>query len=176
MRPPFCAWWSNLQDTLSWFRALKLIDHIGDATVYQILDHPAVERKKFRSASTKDNLFKKLHRFPARASYKAQLIRLARVLTTVLESKSPCEQLTAVLRLYRPLLKARYDDSHHRGPDLEHLQAIAKRYKTAAKLLDDEVYRRLCYFVNSAFGEGPRVGQPVCDLDDSRLAPVNPLP
>jgi DNA helicase-2/ATP-dependent DNA helicase PcrA len=124
-------------DTLSWFRALKLIDHIGDATVYQILDHLGVERKEFRSARTKDSLFKKLHRFPARASYKAQLIRLARVLTTVLESKSPGEQLTAVLRFYRPLLKVRYDDSQRRGRDLEHLQAIAKRYKTSAKLLDD---------------------------------------
>ncbi|MGH9907728.1 MAG: UvrD-helicase domain-containing protein, partial [Pyrinomonadaceae bacterium] len=30
-------------DTLSWFRALKLIEHIGDATVYQILDHLGVE-------------------------------------------------------------------------------------------------------------------------------------
>jgi DNA helicase-2/ATP-dependent DNA helicase PcrA len=124
-------------DTLSWFRALKLIDHIGDATVYQILEHLGVERKEFRSTKTKESLFKKLHRFPARASYKAQLIRLARVLSTVLESKSPNEQLTAVLRFYRPLLKARYDDSQRRGRDLEHLQAIAKRYKTAAKLLDD---------------------------------------
>src|SRR6266404_6860469 len=124
-------------DTLSWFRALKLIDHIGEATVYQILEHLGVERKEFRSTRTKEILFKKLHRFPARASYKAQLVRLARVLTNVLASKSPGEQLSAVLRFYRPLLKARYDDSPRRGRDLEHLQAIAKRYKTSAKLLDD---------------------------------------
>ncbi|MDQ2855906.1 MAG: UvrD-helicase domain-containing protein [Acidobacteriota bacterium] len=124
-------------DTLSWFRALKLIDHIGDATVYQILDHLGVERKEFRSTRTREALFKKLHRFPAKASYKSQLIRLARVLTSVLESNSPGEQLSAVLRFYRPLLKTRYDDAQRRGRDLEHLQAIAKRYKTAAKLLDD---------------------------------------
>jgi len=124
-------------DTLSWFRALKLIDHIGDATVYQILDHLGVERKEFRSARTKEALFKKLHRFPARASYKNQLVRLARVLTNVVESKSPSEQLSAVLRFYRPLLKAKYDDSQRRGRDLEHLQAIGKRYKSSAKLLDD---------------------------------------
>jgi ATP-dependent DNA helicase UvrD/PcrA len=124
-------------DTLSWFRALKLIEHIGDATVYQILDHLGVERKEFRSTRTKEGLFKKLHRFPARASYKVQLGRLARVLASVLESKSPGEQLSTVLRFYRPLLKAKYDDSPRRGRDLEHLQAIAKRYKTAAKLLDD---------------------------------------
>jgi DNA helicase II / ATP-dependent DNA helicase PcrA len=124
-------------DTLSWFRALKLIEHVGDATVYQILEHLGVERKEFRSTRTKEGLFKKLHRFPAKASYRAQLVRLTRVFTTVLESKSPGEQLAAVLRFYRPLLRARYDDSQRRGRDLEHLQAIAKRYKTTAKLLDD---------------------------------------
>ena len=124
-------------DTLSWFRSLKLIDHIGDATVYQILEHLGVDQKEFRSARTKANLFKKLHRFPARAGYQAQLTRLARVFTTVCESKTPGEQLAAVLRFYRPLLKNKYDDVQRRGRDLEHLQTIAKRYKTSAKLLED---------------------------------------
>jgi DNA helicase-2/ATP-dependent DNA helicase PcrA len=124
-------------DTLAWFRALKLIDHIGEATVYQILEHLGVETKEFRATKAKENLFKKLHRFPARASYQTQLTRLARVFTTVLAGNSPGEQLGAVLRFYRPLLKSKYDDAQRRGRDLEHLQAIAKRYKTAAKLLED---------------------------------------
>ena len=124
-------------DTLSWFRSLKLIDHIGDATVYQILEHLGVDQKEYRSARTKGALFKKLHRFPARAGYQAQLTRLARVFTTVCESKTPSEQLAAVLRFYRPLLKNKYDDVQRRSRDLEHLQTIAKRYKTAAKLLED---------------------------------------
>ena len=124
-------------DTLSWFRMLKLIDHVGDATVYQILEHLGVEQRDFRSARTKEAVFRKLHRFPARASYQTELVRLARVLTTVAENKSPAEQLSAVLRFYRPLLKNKYDDSQRRGRDLEHLQTIAKRYKTATKLLED---------------------------------------
>ena len=124
-------------DTLSWFRMLKLIDHVGDATVYQILEHLGVEQKEFRSARTKEGLFRKLHRFPGRASYQTQLTRLARVLTTVLESKSPGEQLSSVLRFYRPFLKNKYDDSQRRSRDLEHLQSIAKRYKSSAKLLED---------------------------------------
>ena len=124
-------------DTLSWFRALKLIDHIGDATVYQILEHLGVEEKEFRSARRKAALFKKLHKFPARPAYKAQLTRLTRVLCTVCESNTPAEQLSAVLRFYRPLLKNKYDDVQRRGRDLEHLQTIAKRYKTSAKLLED---------------------------------------
>ena len=124
-------------DTLSWFRSLKLLDHVGDATVYQILEHLGVEQKEFRSARTKAALFKKLHRFPGRAGYQAQLTRLARVFSTVCEGKSPSEQLSAVLRFYRPLLKNKYDDVQRRSRDLEHLQSIAKRYKTAAKLLED---------------------------------------
>jgi DNA helicase II / ATP-dependent DNA helicase PcrA len=124
-------------DTLSWFRALKLIDHIGDATVYQILEHLGVEQREIRSARSKAGLFKKLHRFPARASYKTELTRLARVFTTMLDGKTPGEQLSTVLRFYRPLLKNKYDDGQRRGRDLEHLQSISKRYKTAAKLLDD---------------------------------------
>jgi DNA helicase-2/ATP-dependent DNA helicase PcrA len=124
-------------DTLSWFRALKLIDHIGDATVYQILEHLGVEQREFRSPRTKATLFKKLQRFPARPAYKAQLQRVARVFVAMLESKTPNEQLSAVLRFYKPLLKNKYDDVQRRGRDLEHLQSIAKRYKTPAKLLDD---------------------------------------
>jgi DNA helicase-2/ATP-dependent DNA helicase PcrA len=127
----------NPSDTLSWFRALKLIDHIGDATVNQILDHLGVERKEFRAAKTKESLFKKLHRFPARASYKDQLTRLARMLMSLVENRSPSAQLSTVLRFYRPILKARYDDYPRRGRDLEHLQAIAKRYKASAELLAD---------------------------------------
>jgi DNA helicase II / ATP-dependent DNA helicase PcrA len=124
-------------DTLSWFRSLKLIDHIGDATVYQILEYLGVEQREFRSARTRAALFKKLQRFPGRAGYQSQLTRLARIFTTVCESKTPSEQLSAVLRFYKPLLKNKYDDVQRRGRDLEHLQSIAKRYKTTAKLLDD---------------------------------------
>jgi DNA helicase-2/ATP-dependent DNA helicase PcrA len=128
---------SNPSDSLSWFRTLKLLDHVGDATVNQILEHLGVERREFRAAKTKEALFRKLHRFPARAGYKEQLARLARLLCALVESKSPGAQLSAVLRFYRPILKARYDDYPRRGRDLEHLQAIAKRYKSAAELLAD---------------------------------------
>jgi DNA helicase-2/ATP-dependent DNA helicase PcrA len=128
---------SNPSDTLSWFRALKLLDHVGDATVNQILDHLGVERKEFRAARAKETLFRKLHRFPARAAYQEPLSRLARLLLSLVGSKSPGAQLSAVLRFYRPILKARYDDHPRRGRDLEHLQAIAKRYKNSSELLAD---------------------------------------
>jgi DNA helicase-2/ATP-dependent DNA helicase PcrA len=127
----------NPADTLSWFRALKLLDHVGDATVEQILDYLGIERQEFRTTRAKERLFNKLKQFPARASYKDQLIRLAHVLRTTLEDKSTHAQLTTVLRLYRPILKSKYDDYPRRQRDLEHLQAIAKRYKRTAELLAD---------------------------------------
>jgi DNA helicase-2/ATP-dependent DNA helicase PcrA len=128
---------SNPSDTLSWFRALKLLDGVGDATVNQILEHLGVERKEFRAAKTKEGLFRKLHRFPARAGYKEQLIKLTRLLGSLVAEKSPGAQLSAVLRFYRPILKARYDDHPRRSRDLEHLQGIAKRYKSSSELLAD---------------------------------------
>jgi DNA helicase-2/ATP-dependent DNA helicase PcrA len=127
----------NPADTLSWFRTLKLLDHIGDATVEQILDYLGVERKEFRATRTRQSLFNRLKQFPARASYKNQLIRLAHVLRTIVEQKSPHAQLATVLRLYRPILKSRYDDYPRRQRDLEHLQLIAKRYRNASELLAD---------------------------------------
>jgi DNA helicase-2/ATP-dependent DNA helicase PcrA len=127
----------NPADTLSWFRMLKLIDHIGDATVEQILDHLGVVRREFRTPKAKESLFNRLKQFPARASCKDQLIKLAHVLRTIVEHKSPHTQLSTVLRFYRPILKARYDDYPRRQRDLEHLQTITKRYKNAAELLAD---------------------------------------
>ena len=128
---------ANPADTLSWFRALKLLDGVGDATVERILDYLGVERKGFRSARTKEGLFKKLAQFPARAGYEKQLTQLARVLGRVVAEKAPAAQLAHVLRLYRPILRARHDDHPRRARDLEHLQAIAKRYQSATELLAD---------------------------------------
>ena len=128
---------TNPSDTISWFRALKLLDQIGDATVQQILDYLSVERKSFRTARAKEALFKKLKQFPAKASYEAQLIKLANLLQKVAEANSPREQLSAVERFYRPILQAHHDDHPRRQRDLDHLLTIAKRYKTAEELLAD---------------------------------------
>jgi DNA helicase II / ATP-dependent DNA helicase PcrA len=127
----------NPSDTLSWFRMLKLFDHIGDATVEQILDYLNVERRDFKTARAKESLFGRLKQFPARTSYQDHLTKLSHTLCNINEEKSPHAQLTTVLRLYRPVLRARYDDHPRRLRDLEHLREIARRYKTAAELLAD---------------------------------------
>ncbi|MGA9768154.1 MAG: UvrD-helicase domain-containing protein [Blastocatellia bacterium] len=128
---------TNPSDTISWFRALKLLDQIGDATVQQILDYLSAERKSFRTVRAKEALFKKLKQFPAKASYEAQLIKLANLLQKVAEAGSPREQLSAIERFYRVILQAHYDDHPRRQRDLDHLLTIAKRYKTSEELLAD---------------------------------------
>ncbi|MCA1815958.1 MAG: UvrD-helicase domain-containing protein [Acidobacteria bacterium] len=127
----------NPADTLSWFRALKLIDHVGDATVQQVLDYLEVERRDFRTSRSRGALFRRLKQFPSRASYADQLVRLAHLLCNVCEERSPHAQLSQVLRFYRPALKSRYDDYPRRQRDLEHLLAISRRYKAASELLAD---------------------------------------
>lgn len=127
----------NPSDTISWFRMLKLIDHIGDATAQQILDYLAVEKKEFRTARAREGLFKKLKQFPSKASYKDQLVRLAHTLQSVVEHKTVRTQLAAIERFYRPILQATYDDHPRRRREMEHLISIAKRYKSAEELLAD---------------------------------------
>ncbi|HEU4387291.1 MAG TPA: UvrD-helicase domain-containing protein [Blastocatellia bacterium] len=127
----------NPSDTLSWRRALKLVENVGDVTVEQILQYLSVERKEFRTAKAKSGLFKKLKQFPAKASYKDQLIRFAHLLVQVAELKTPRAQLAAAERYYRPILRARHDDHARRQREIEHLLTIAKRYRTGDELLAD---------------------------------------
>ncbi|HWO02658.1 MAG TPA: UvrD-helicase domain-containing protein, partial [Blastocatellia bacterium] len=127
----------NPSDTLSWRRALKLVDNVGDVTVEHILQYLSVEKKEFRTAKARTSLFKKLKQFPAKSSYQNQLIRFAHLLTTVTDEKTPRAQLGTIERFYRPILRGRYDDHPRRQRELEHLLTIAKRYKTGDELLAD---------------------------------------
>src|SRR5262245_1448772 len=128
---------TNPSDTLSWRRALKLVENVGDVTVEQILGYLSVEEREYRTAKAKGTLFKKLKQFPAKSSYKEQLIRFAHLLVTVAEQKTPRSQLAATERFYRPILQSRYDDHQRRQRELDHLLTIAKRYKTGDELLAD---------------------------------------
>ena len=128
---------TNPSDTVSWFRSLKLIDHIGDATVQQILDFLNVAGRQFRTARAKESLFKKLTEFPAKASYQKPLAKMASLLLAITENREPRAQVAAVEKFYRPVLQANYDDYPRRQRDLDHLLTIAKRYKTSEELLAD---------------------------------------
>jgi DNA helicase-2/ATP-dependent DNA helicase PcrA len=116
---------------------LKLLDHIGDATVEQILDYLGAGKKDIRTQRARAALFKKLKQFPAKASYKDQLARLAHLLANIVEGKTVRAQISAVERFYRPILQTAYDDHPRRQREMEHLVSIAKRYGAAEELLSD---------------------------------------
>ncbi|MFL6212699.1 MAG: UvrD-helicase domain-containing protein [Blastocatellia bacterium] len=128
---------ANPSDSISWYRALKLIDHIGDATVQQILDFLNVEGRQFRTSRAKESLFKKLTEFPAKASYQKPLARMTNLLLSITENREPRAQVAAVEKFYRPILQTLHDDYPRRQRDLDHLLTIAKRYKTTEELLAD---------------------------------------
>ena len=128
---------ANPSDTISWYRALKLLHNVGEVTVEQILDYLGVEQREFRTPKAKATLFKKLKQFPARAAYQDQLIRMARLLQAANEQKTPRAQITTIERFYRPIMQANFDDHPRRQRELEHLTTIAKRYRTAEEFLAD---------------------------------------
>ena len=66
-----------------------------------------------------------------------QLVRLAHLLQTTLEQKTPRGQIAAIERFYRPIMQANFDDHPRRQRELEHLITIAKRYKDSEELLSD---------------------------------------
>src|SRR6185503_2707458 len=127
----------NPSDTISWYRALKLVNNVGEVTVGQILDFLGVEKREFRTPKAKLGLFKKLKQYQGRSAYMDQLIRLAHLLQTTLEQKTPRGQIAAIERFYRPIMQANYDDHPRRQRELEHLITIAKRYKDSEELLSD---------------------------------------
>jgi len=128
---------TNPSDTISWYRALKLLHNVGEVTVEQILNYLGVEQREFRTPKAKATLFKKLKMFPGKAAYQEQLIRLARLLQAANEQKTPRAQITTIERFYRPIMQSNFDDHPRRQRELEHLTTIAKRYKTAEEFLAD---------------------------------------
>ncbi len=128
---------ANPSDSISWLRAMKLLHNVGDATVDQILDYLEIGEKQFRTARAKETLFKKLKKYPARASFADQLVGMAGLLLSIAAQKQPRAQLSAVCRFYKPVLRERYDDYPRRQRDLEQLLQIARRYKSGEELLAD---------------------------------------
>ena len=128
---------TNPSDTISWYRALKLLHNVGEVTVEQILDYLGVEKRAFRTPKARETLFKRLKQFPGKTAYREQLIRMARLLQTTNEQKTPRGQITTIEKFYRPIMQAAFDDYPRRQRELEHLIAIAKRYKNSEELLAD---------------------------------------
>lgn len=118
----------NPRDELSWYRLLRLLPGVGDATARLAIEalaahnwEPLVLGSVPVSARARDGI----------RALAALLDGLQRVGAT-----GPGETISLVRQLYDPLLRAIYDDSHVRLADLDQLETIAAGYEDRRSLLD----------------------------------------
>ncbi|RMH02932.1 MAG: ATP-dependent helicase [Nitrospirae bacterium] len=116
----------NPMDTISWNRALLLIDGVGQKKARDIV---TLIQQSPNPAET-------LRAEAGRAM--AGLHRLAALLEHLrCAERSPSDQVNQALDYYLPLLKDHYDDYPKRLRDLEHLVVMAERYARLDDFLAD---------------------------------------
>jgi DNA helicase-2/ATP-dependent DNA helicase PcrA len=119
---------SNPQDTVSWNRALLLLEGIG-SQMSQKITHWIVEGNQASE---------RLRSFESKGKVAHGLKTLAQVLEACSGGESPAEKLQYLMQYYVPILKRKYvDDYPKRLRDLEHFQGITERYRSLERLLSD---------------------------------------
>ena len=119
---------ANPRDAVSWHRVLLLIDGVGPRGAERIFE-------RVQGGEPAD----RLEAYSGRAPYVSELRRLA-LLWREIESDAfpPGEKVARVVAHYVPLLRMIHrEDYPRREKDLEHLIAIAARYRTIGGLLSD---------------------------------------
>jgi len=119
---------ANPRDAVSWHRVLLLIDGLGPKSAERIFEW-------VQGGEPAD----RLEAYPGRSTYVSELKRLA-VLWREIASGAflPGEKVARVAAHYLPLLRMVHrEDYPRREKDLEHLIAIAARYRTIGGLLSD---------------------------------------
>jgi len=111
----------NINDQVSWLRALLLIPGIGPKTAAKIIEAII--------AKPKDN---------ALLQKNEGVARLLELLESVdCNRDAPAKIIEKFFNYYQPLLKIKYDDFNKRLNDLDSLLRIAERYKSAEDFLTD---------------------------------------
>ncbi|MCH6544413.1 MAG: ATP-dependent helicase [Deltaproteobacteria bacterium] len=119
---------SNPQDTVSWGRALSLLDGVG----------PQLSQKVIRWVHEGSVPWERLRSYKAKGKVALGLRTLAQVLEASSERARPAEQAQYFMQYYLPLLKRKYSDDYpKRIRDLEHLLEITERYRSLERLLSD---------------------------------------
>lgn len=115
----------NLSDTVSWYRALLLMQGVGPKTAAAIISEIMADKNRLVVSES--------------------LIRKSRDLSVFLETLKkvlpenyrPSELIRIFLDYYQPLLKEKYDDYNKRLNDLDSLEHIASRYNSLEEFLAD---------------------------------------
>ena len=117
----------NPLDTVSWHRALLLIDGVGQKKVQDLLT-------RFVATNSPCDV---LRESAGRSAYGLRNLAAALEAVGHLDDGIPTDQIQHLLAYYVPTLKDHYDDYPKRIRDLEHLQVMAERYRRLEDFLAD---------------------------------------
>lgn len=121
----------NPKDSVSWHRALMLIEGIGPRYAENIVSRIVEEDIGIEFLSDRSH---------SRKKYSGSLLGLKEVLEYIGRTDpghNLAEKLRKAVDFYTPLLKEKYDDHHKRREDLESLETIAARYRNLDDFLSD---------------------------------------
>jgi DNA helicase II / ATP-dependent DNA helicase PcrA len=119
----------NPMDSVSWHRILLLIEGIGPQTTSNLVggivdDGKGIEYLNESSYSSR--------------KYSGDLEKLYLILRMISGTKSPLsDKVKAVIGIYDPIMKEKYDDFNKRVNDVNSLEIIAQRYKELEDFLVD---------------------------------------
>ena len=141
---------ANPLDTVSWHRALMLVEGVGPKKAQDLL----------ATLVKSDKPFQTLREVTGRSS--VGLKNLANTLESLsgAEDSRPAHLVGQAYEYYLPILKEQYDDYPKRIRDLDHLQTIAEGYPGADEFLADLALEP---------PDGSAVGVDAPDRDDERM-------
>jgi DNA helicase-2/ATP-dependent DNA helicase PcrA len=141
---------ANPLDTVSWHRALMLVEGVGPKKAQDLL--AAIVKA--------DNPYRVLREVSGKSGKGLKDLALTLESLSGSDSLQPAEQVNHVYEYYLPILKTQYDDYPKRIRDLDHLHTIAEGYPELNQLLADLA-------LEPPDGSAIDVGAP--DRDDERL-------
>jgi DNA helicase-2/ATP-dependent DNA helicase PcrA len=119
----------NPMDSVSWHRILLLIEGIGPQTASNLIGGIVDDGRGI------DYLNENPH---SNRKYSGDLEKLYSTLEMISGTKSPLsDKVKAVLGIYDPIMKEKYDDFNKRVNDVNSLEIIAQRYKELEDFLVD---------------------------------------
>jgi DNA helicase II / ATP-dependent DNA helicase PcrA len=112
----------NPHDELAWFRALQLVEGVGQTTARAVMDAVGVGRRS-TSESPLTRLIDDAPRVPGAAA--SQFEELRRALAVCADDPPVPAQIDCLRSFYEPIVRRRYDSPDARLRDLEQLGALA---------------------------------------------------
>ena len=141
---------ANPLDTVSWHRALMLVEGVGPKKAQDLL--AAIARA--------DNPYRVLREVSGKSGKGLKDLALTLESLSGSDDMRPAEQVNHIYEYYLPILKMQYDDYPKRIRDLDHLHTIAEGYPELDQLLADLALEP---------PDGSAVDVGASDRDDERL-------